>query len=83
MAKLTVTIPDAKVDEVMDVLSKRFGWTEEVEMMDGATPALIPNPAPKALQVTKAVINFLKVQYREAKADEAVLAHQNDLDDLS
>ena len=79
MADLKITIPDEKAENVIDVLSKRFGYQDMI--MDGATE--IPNPMTKANFIKYNIIQYLKIQYREAKADEAVNLHQNDLDDLT
>ena len=78
MAKLTIEIPDEIANDVINILAKRFGYQDMV--MEGATE--IANPQPKSSFVKGSIINYLKTQYREAKADEAVLAHINDLDGL-
>jgi len=75
MAQLTITIPDAKVDAVLNALSERFGYKETI----GGEP----NPQSKASFVKEKLINYLKSNYREHMGYVAMQTHVGDLDDLS
>jgi hypothetical protein len=80
MAELKIIIPDEKVTEVLQVLGESFSYQEQVPDEEGNP---ISNPMSKAQFVKERIIDFLKMKFREQKADQAVRNPDNELTGLS
>lgn len=65
---VTITIPEAHKDKVIDALAKIAGWEANIQNAQGET---IPNPEAKAVAAKRAVIEYIKsstMSNEEAKA---------------
>jgi hypothetical protein len=74
MAKLEIIIPDELVDEIAASLNYQeliLDGTEEIQ-----------NPTSKSDHAKSVLIEYLRMRYREYKANEAVLANINTLDNI-
>ena len=92
MAQFVINIPDNKINEIVDILTIRFGYNEDIDNPDFddqeptdpvENPRTIPNPESKVQFSKRMVINFIKTQYREAKINTYISTIVNDLDGIS
>lgn len=63
MARITINIPDDKLQTIIDAFAVEFGWTELIEDGDDE----IPNPESKAEHAKRQVRNFVVDTVRRAK----------------
>jgi hypothetical protein len=70
MAQIVITIPDDKVQQVLDILCKIFGYNVEILNDDGDS---IPNPQTKSQFVKSIIIDFIKRKIKSYKLNEISL----------
>jgi len=92
MAQITIDIPNDKIDEIIEVLCYRGRYQDEIKNPNfddqlpidpDDNPVTIPNPESRSAFAKRQVINFIKVQYREAKINTYIASIESDLNDIS
>lgn len=67
MAKLTINIPDDRVEDIRDTLGTAFGYEETVTNWEDPDGPEIPNPRSKMWYIKRRVRHFLKMEYLAQK----------------
>ena len=91
MAKLEINIPDDKVQEVINVLCKRFKYEPEIfnenfdfdNVESQSNLRMLPNPESKQQFVKRMVINFIRREYKNEKTKLYLSSINDELIDLS
>lgn len=71
MAQITIDIPDAIAQRVLETLARRFGYHETIRLPDGTTE---PNPETKAHFVKRKIAELLKQLCVAQEAQDAAQA---------
>lgn len=64
MAQITLTIPNNKIDDILNAFANNFNYQEFIIDQNGAT---IPNPVTKAEFAKSVLIDFIKDVYKSNK----------------
>ena len=79
MAQLTLTIPNDKVDIVLESIATRFGYIEDIGTPDNP----IPNPVSKVEFARRVLIRFIKDTVKIVKDQEDSITNSIEAENIN